>query len=168
MHQNHWRLRWRCKRLIGWGLFQFSWRFLFDEPKTGFTLITKLSKDIFDGGNHSGNHTVRWTLHDITFHPELSGRGFSNIHCTMIWAFPCCFRFFFPEISARSRWCPCPSQMASAQVLRSGTFRHLKTLSDVGLRQLCEGTYHTLLQGLCGEVPRGWIDGEILLTVNRA
>lgn len=48
----------------------------------------------------------------------------------------------------------------SAQVLRSGTFRHLKTLSDVGLRQLCEGTYHTLLQGLCGEVPRGWIDRE--------
>lgn len=43
--------------------------------------------------------------------------------------------------------------MGSAQVLRSGTFRHLKTLSDVGLRQLCEGTYQTLLQGLCGEVP---------------
>ena len=111
--------------------------------------------------NQSGNQTVRWILHDITFHPELCARGFSKIHCTMIWAFPYCFRFFFRRFLPFVGWFPCPSQMGSAQVLRSGTFRHLKTLSDVGLRQLCEGTYHTLLQGLCGEVPsRGWIDRE--------
>ena len=53
----------------------------------------------------------------------------------------------------------------SVQVLRSGTFRHLKTLSDVGLRQLCEGTYQTLLQGRCGEVHLG--DGERILRVDR-
>lgn len=39
--------------------------FCFDEPKTA--LHSSQS-------NQSGNQTVRWILHDVTFHPELCGR----------------------------------------------------------------------------------------------
>lgn len=43
--------------------------------------------------------------------------------------------------------------LASArQVLQSGTFRELKALSDVGLRQLCEATWEAMLNHSCGEV----------------
>ncbi|CAK8993453.1 unnamed protein product, partial [Durusdinium trenchii] len=48
---------------------------------------------------------------------------------------------------------PSPSSaMAALEVLQSGTFRELKALSDVGLRQLCEATWEAMLNHSCGEV----------------
>ena len=89
-----------------WGLFQNSqeWRSVFDEPKTA--LHSSQS-------NQSGNQTVRWILHDVTFHPELCGRG--SLKSIAQWYGPShtVSDFFFRRFLPFVGWFPCPSPVGA-------------------------------------------------------
>lgn len=146
MHQNHWRLRWRCD-LIDGGCFK--------TLRSGVLFLMNQKQHYTH--HKAGNQTVRWILHDVTFHPELCGRGFSKIHCTMIWAFPYCFRFFFRRFLPFVGWFAMPITRGG---LCSGVAqRYLPTSEDLIGCGLAAAVRGHLSHSAPGPLWRGAVQG---------